>query len=218
MKKFLAVATLCALSACEGGDDKHITRALAEKTFTTRIYNYTHYDLYSIAYKDASLPFDVGNAADGGSVFFRNASTRDMDDGSQVSYGSDTCCLIWNKPTDKPLRVRVVWSVVHDLDAFDGPSSKGSDERSYRRAGPGNRWCEAIVDIAPAPRSVLPDTVIFHFFADGSVQAQLGTHTTGLPLPSAQVRKQAGKLPIGEFCKREIDNPYYGIPRAPHSE
>lgn len=141
-----------------------------------------------------------------------------MDNGKEVSYGSDTCCLIWDKPTDKPLKVRVVWSVVHDLDAFDGKASKDIDERNFKRAGPGNRWCEAIVDIVPLGGTMPPDTVIFHFLPDGTVQAHLGTNQSGTPLPSALVARHASPLPQGEFCKREIDNPYFGIPRTPHRE
>ena len=157
-------------------------------------------------------------APSGGSVFFRNSSKRELDNGDQVSVSSDNCCLIWDQSIDKPLRVRVVWSVVFDMTYHNGKSSVEYDERTSKMSSPGSRWCQAIVDILPAKGPERPTMVFFHFFTDGTVHAQLGTFKTDAPLPAAQVKLHSARLPQGQFCKQEIENPFYGIPRTPHME
>jgi hypothetical protein len=191
---------------------------LDETTFTTTAYNYTKYDIFSILYKDVSVPFDVENAANGGSVFFRNAGKKLLDNGQEVAGGGDTCCLIWNKETDKPLKIKVVWSVIYDLDSFDGKLSDQRDKRSLKGRGRGSAWCEAVVEVQPADRDLKADRVILHFLVDGTVQATLATFQTEKPLSSSLVEQHAVVLPEGQFCKNEIDNPFFGIPRAPHRE
>ena len=75
-----------------------------------------------------------------------------------------------------------------------------------------------MVDILPATGPDRPDTVLLHFLADGTVQARLGTFKTDVPLAAAEVKSHATRLPQGQFCRQEIENPFYGIPRKPHLE
>jgi hypothetical protein len=220
MKKLIfTVFSLLILAGCNSKkEEARVQQELREKTFTTTSYNYTPYDIYSIAFKEISLPFKVDEAPSGGSVFFRDASQAKLDNGEKVSFSGGNCCFIWDRPIDKPLRVRIVWSVVYDTSYHDGKSSVNYDERASKQSAPGSRWCQATVDIHPSVGTDRPTTVFLHFLADGSVQAQLGTFKTGGPLTSKQVKLHSTRLPPGQFCKQEIDNPFYGIPRAPHRE
>lgn len=207
------------LTACNSKEkESPLQKALLDKTFTATSYNYTPYDIYSIAFKQASLPFKIDEAPSGGSIFFRDANIREMDNGEEVNFSSDSCCLIWDSSTDKPLRIRVVWSVVYDTTYYDGKSTISYDERTSKQSAPGSRWCQAIVDILPAAGSDHPTTVFFHFLTDGSVQARLGTFKTGEPLTAKEVALHSARLPPGQFCRQEIQNPFYGIPRQPHRE
>ena len=220
MKKLTSIV-LCIfiLAGCNSREkEERLQQALSEKTFTTTSYNYTPYDIYSIAFKGISLPFNIDEAPSGGSIFFRDASEADMDNGEKVSFSSGNCCFIWDGPVDKPLRVRVVWSVVFDTSYHDGKSSADYDERTSRQSSPGSRWCQATVDILPAKGPERPSIVLFHFLADGTVQAHLGTFKTQSPLTAEQVKRHATRLPQGQFCKQEIENPFFGIPRTPHRE
>lgn len=218
-KILLALASLFLLLGCDlkAWEAKRIEE-LDKRTFTSTAFNYTQFDIYSILYKDASVKFDVNNAVDGGSVFFRMSSNVELDNGTNAAMGGNTCCLIWGEPTDKPLRVRVVWSVIYDLDDFDGKSSDQRDPRSIRGRGRGNTWCEAFVDILPAKTNVPADSVVFHFLADGTVQAQLDKSPAEKPLASLEVAKHSTPLAEGQICRREIDNPFYNVPRTPHRE
>jgi hypothetical protein len=220
MKKSIFIAlSIFILVACNSKEkEERMQQELSEKTFTATSYNYTPYDLYYITFKEISLPFKIDEAPSGGSVFFRNSSKRELDNGDQVSVSSDNCCLIWDQSIDKPLRVRVVWSVVFDMTYHNGKSSVEYDERTSKMSSPGSRWCQATVDILPAKGPERPTMVFFHFFTDGTVQAQLGTFKTDAPLPAAQVKLYSARLPQGQFCKQEIENPFYGIPRTPHME
>jgi len=196
----------------------HQLDELRKTTFTTTSYNYTEFDIYNISYKDASVPFDILDSVDGGSIFFRNSNKFTLDNGERVTGGGETCCLIWSKPTDKPLRIRVVWSVIYDLESFDGKLNDRRDKRSFKSRGRGSAWCEAIIDVVPARENVQADKVIFHFLPDGEVYAQLGTLQTEKPLPSAFLAKHRAPLSEGQFCRTEINNPFYNVPRAPHRE
>lgn len=220
MKKIILILlSLSMLAACNAREkDDRLQKELSEQTFTTTSYNYTPYDLYSIAYKEISLPFNIDDAPSGGSIFFRDASERTLDNGEKVAVSSGNCCLSWDRPLDKPLRVRVVWSVVFDTRYHDGKSSMSYDERTSRQSSPGSRWCQAMVDILPATGPDRPTTVLLHFLADGTVQARLGTFTTDTPLAGAAVKLHATRLPQGQFCRQEIENPFYAIPRKPHLE
>jgi len=160
----------------------------------------------------------VENATNGGSVFFRNSGKTLLDNGQEVAGGGDTCCLIWNKATDKPLKIKVVWSVIYDLDSFDGKLSDRRDIRSLKGRERGSAWCEAIVDVQPAEIDLKADRVILHFLVDGTVKATLANFQTEKPLSSSLVEQHTVVLPEGQFCKNEIDNPFFGIPRTPHRE
>lgn len=207
------------LVGCDSKEaEARLQKEIISKTFTTTSYNYTKYDLYSIAFKDIVLPFNIDNAPSGGSVFFRDASQVNLDNGEKVSFSSGNCCFIWDRPIDKPIRVRVVWSVVYDTSFHDGKSSESYDQRTSKQGAPGSRWCQAIVDIRPSEASERPNMVFFHFLGDGSVQARLGTLETGGVLPSSEVKLHSSGLPPGTYCKQEIINPFYGIPRTPHRE
>lgn len=220
MKKLVFIACFLMINAgCNAEkEDAQAQQALSDKTFTTTSYNYTPYDIYSIVFKDISLPFKIDDAPSGGSVFFRDASQATLDNGNKVSFSSGNCCFIWDRPIDQPLRVRVVWSVVYDTSYHDGKSSITYDERLSKQAAPGSRWCEASVDILPATGRDRPTTVFLHFLADGSVQARLGTFSTGGPLSADEIKRHSTRLPAGKFCKKEIDNPFYGTSRPPHRE
>lgn len=220
MKKLVFIVfSLMILAGCNGQkEDAREQQELSEKTFTTTSYNYTPYDIYSIAFKESSLPFKIDEAPSGGSVFFRDASQATLDNGDKVSFSEGSCCFIWDRPIDQPLRVRVVWSVVYDTSYHDGKSSIAYDERLSKQSAPGSRWCEASIDILPAIGPERPTTVFLHFLADGSVQARLGTFGTGGPLSTDEIKRHSARLPPGKFCKKEIDNPFYGIPRPPHRE
>lgn len=220
MKNFFI--TLCGLFILLGCDSKEKEarrlEELRKTTFTTTAYNYTKFNLYNIMYKDASVRFDIDDAADGGSVFFRGRNKVNLDNGREIPSSGDACCVIWSKPTDRPLRIRVVWSVIYDLDAFDGKLDDRRDKRSFKDRGRGSAWCEAVVDVAPASADVQADRVVFHFLADGTIRANLESFASMQPLSAALVKQHATTLPEGEYCKREIDNPFYGIPRKPHRE
>lgn len=218
MKKItFIVIFIFIFSGCNSKEkEDRLQQELIAKTFTTTSYNYTPYNLYSIAFKEISRPFKMDDAPSGGSVFFRNSSSAELDNGDRVAFSSDNCCFIWDKPIDKPLRVKVIWSVIFDLQSFDGHTSY--DDRTSKESAPGSRWCEAIVDILPATGPERPTTVFFHFFSDGTVQAKMGTFKTGAPLNAEQVKLHSARLPQGQFCKQEIENPFYGIPRKPHRE
>ncbi|PJC98431.1 hypothetical protein GQ37_012210 [Janthinobacterium sp. BJB1] len=220
MKKIiLIILSLFILAACNAREkEERLQKELSEQTFTTTSYNYTPYDLYAIAFKEISLPFNIDDAPSGGSVFFRDASEGRLDNGEKVAFSSGNCCLSWDRPVDKPLRVRVVWSVVFDMRYHDGQSSISYDERTSRQGSPGSRWCQAIVDILPSTGPDRPTSVLLHFLADGTVQARLGTFKTAAPLAAAEVKLHATRLPQGQFCRQEIENPFYGIPRKPHRE
>lgn len=182
------------------------------RTFTTKSYNYTPYQLYYIAFKDVSLPFKIDEAPSGGSIFYRSGNKDRMDNGEKVSFSEGNCCFIWDGAIDQPRRVRVVWSVVYD----ESRVGEGDyDQRKSRKSAPGSQWCQAIVDILPASGAERPSIVFLHFLNDGSVQANLGTFKSGSPLPSAQVKLHSDPLPQGQYCKQEIENPFYGIPRKP---
>ena len=220
MKKIiLIVFSIFMLIGCDSEEkETRLQKELNDKTFTTTSYNYTRYDLYSIAFKEISRPFKMDDAPSGGSIFFRNSSNAELDNGTRVAFSSDNCCFIWDKPINQPLRVKVVWSVVFDLDAFDRHTNYEYDERTSRGSAPGSRWCQAIVDILPASGSERPTTVFFHFLNDGTVQARMGTFKTGSPLTAELVSLHSTPLPRGQFCRQEIENPFYGIPRKPHRE
>jgi hypothetical protein len=220
MKNFIYMLVVSYfLMGCTSKEEEALRlEKLTESTFTTTLYNYTKFDLFSILYKDVAVPFDIEDAANGGSVFFRNSGRVLMDNNQEVAGGGDTCCLIWNKSTDKPLKIKVVWSVIYDLDSFDGKLSDKRDKRSFKGRGRGSAWCEAVVKVNPAEADFKADRVILHFLVDGTVQAELATLQTEKPLPSSLVEKHSTPLPEGQFCKNEIDNPFYGIPRAPHRE
>ena len=220
MKKIILLfAGIFSLIGCESKEEE--ARRQEERrrtTFTTTIYNYTKFDLFNVMYKVASIPFDVETAVNGGSVFFRNSDKVSMDNGQEVAGGGDTCCLIWSEATDRPLKIRVIWSVVYDLDYFDGKLGDKRDTRSFKGRGGGSTWCEAIVDVQPANSNVKADKVVLHFLADGTIKAELATFQSQKPLPYTYVKRHAVPLPEGQFCKNEIDNPLYGIPRTPHRE
>lgn len=206
-----------------GGCDFKIKDALFgnhsdEKTFTAKAYNYTPHDLYSIVFKEVSLPLKIDEAPGADSVFNLNSGREQLDDGSEVKVGGESCCLIWNTPVDKPLRIRVVWSVIFDLRAFNAKPDNGYDREKSRHSAPGSSWCEAVIDVPPAIPGEKPDRAYFHFLPDGTVQARLGEFKNAMPLPSTEVKKHATPLPPGQFCKQEIENPYFGIPRKPHRE
>ncbi|WP_082491657.1 DUF3304 domain-containing protein [Duganella sp. Leaf126] len=218
--KFIIIAFfyVIALSACNSkAKEERLIKKMNEKTFTAISYNYTKYDLYGIAFKDVSLPFNIDEAPSGGSVFFHNSSKMNLDSGQTIYFG-EGCCFIWDLPVDKPIRVRVVWNVVYDTFYYDGKSSLYYDERTSKESAPGTRWCQAIVDIQPSTESIRPTTVFLHFLPDGSVQARLGKSQLDAVLNSEQVKLHSNPLPPHQFCKQEIENPFYGIPRRPHME
>lgn len=97
---------------------------------------------------------------------------------------------------------------------------EGYDQRTSKKTAPGTRWCQAIIDIAPAPSPSpeRPSIVVLHFFNDGYVQANLGTFKTSRPLLSEEAKLHSAPLPEGKYCRQEVENPFYGIPIKPHME
>lgn len=221
MKKiFVVILSLILLAACNAKEkEERIQTELGAKTFVTTSFNYTQFGLYSINFKKTSLPFKINEAASGGSIFSRATSSKvTLQSGEKINYTTSNCCFIWDEPLDKPMQVRVVWSVVFDSAYHDGKSTVTYDERTSRESAPGSRWCEAIVSIIPSKSVEPPDTVVFHFLKDGTVQAQLATFLTEAPLDMRQIREHSTSPPSGQYCKQEIANPYYGVPNAPHRE
>ena len=164
-KLTLWMISLALLSACDAMErDGPLRARLAEATFTTTSYNYTPYGLYSIAFKASGRPFNIDEAASGGSVLLRDASLATLDTGDKIPFTSGNCCIIWDRPLDQPLRVKVVWNVVIDPDYYDGKSSVDYDERTSTESAPGTRWCEAVIDIAPSKDAARPDAVVLDFF------------------------------------------------------
>jgi hypothetical protein len=220
MKKITSMSfCILILVGCNSkANNEKFQKDLSEKTFTTTSYNYTKYNLYSIAFKEISRPLRIDKAPSGGSVFFRNSSNLKLDNGDNVTYSSDNCCFIWGKPLEKPMRVKVVWSVVFDLSSFDGYNRDEYDAKNSKMSAPGSRWCQAIVDIMPTDGPERPTTVILHFLSDGTVQANMGTFKTAAPLSAEKIKSHSTPLPSGTFCAQEIENPFYGIAREPHRE
>jgi hypothetical protein len=220
MNKLLLLSLLTTLLAASNSqeDQAKAVKELNAKTYTATAFNYTPYDLFSIAFKDASKPFTIDDAPSAGSVFFDNSSKRKLDNGKEISVGRDSCCLTWDSSTTQPLVVRVVWSVIFDLAAYGKKGALGYNRETSRESAPGSRWCEQIVAIRPPDGADKPDEVFFHFLNDGTVQAQLGTYKTGLPLAGEALKAHATSLPPGQYCKKEIENPFFGVPRKPHME
>lgn len=214
-----AVSVILIFAGCNSKErEARLEQEQLDKTFTTTSYNYTPYELDFIAFKEISLPLKIDEAPYGGEVRASTASEMKLDNGEKIRYSSSNCCFIWGGPIDKPPRVRVVWKVIHNASYHDGEAGKEYDERASKKSAPGSRWCQAIVDIAPATGPERPKMVFLHFLADGTVQAQLGTFLSAKPLSSEQVKLHSVPLPEGQVCKQEIENPFYGIPRTPHRE
>ncbi|WP_164557802.1 DUF3304 domain-containing protein [Massilia atriviolacea] len=188
------------------------------KTFTTTSYNYTPYELDLISFKEFSLPFNIDDAPSGGSVRVDTASEMKLDNGEKIRYSSSNCCFMWSSPIDKPLRIRVVWKVIHNASYHDGEAGAEYDMRSSRKSAPGSRWCQAVVDVAPYTGPDRPKMLFLHFLPDGSVQAQLGTFLSAKPFSAEQVKLHSTPLAVGQICRQEIENPFYGLPRTPHRE
>ncbi|MQA18162.1 DUF3304 domain-containing protein [Rugamonas sp. FT103W] len=220
--KFIAVilsfTIALLLTACkpQGSPGDSAAETLAN-TMTTSSYNYTTHNLYDISFKDATLPFNVADAARAGSVFFRNSSRALLDGGEQYRFAFADCCFIWDKHLPAPTKLRVVWNVVYDLDLFEGESGKHYDDRASKEPAPGTRWCSAMVEV-PGPAPVTADNLSLHFLPDGTVIGSYGKASAPAPLSSAQVLAHAAPMPKGQYCKQEITNPWFGIPRAPHKE
>lgn len=210
--------TLIVLGGCQSKEkEAALIKGYVEKTFTATSYNYTQYSLFGVSFKLATYPFKADEAAGGGTVFPGTADTVALDNGQNINFSAGNCCFIWDQPLNKPVSIRVVWSVVYDFDLFNGESSKGYDDRTSKASQPGSRWCQALVDIPAYVGTQRPNTLYFHFLPDGTVQAELGTFSVP-PLSSNVVRQHGVNLSHPQFCKQEIENPWYGIPRQPHRE
>lgn len=206
-----------ALGGCRSKEQETaLVNDYVKKTFTATSYNYTPHGLFGIRFKVASVPFRIDETAGGGTVFPATADTVALDDGRLINFSAGNCCFTWDRPLAKPVLIRVVWSVVYDLDLFNGESSKNYDDRTSKISQPGSRWCEALVEIPAYAGTQRPDTVFFHFLPDGSVQAELGTAIQ--PLSADAVRQHSTTLARPQYCKQEIENPWRGVPRQPHRE
>ncbi len=186
-------------------------------TMTTSTYNYTSHNLYDISFRDATLPFDIAGAARAGSVFFRNSDSAPLEGGEKYQFSFADCCFMWDKRVSAPTKLRLVWSVVYDLDLFEGESGKNYNDRTSKDTAPGSRWCTAVVEVQ-GPVPVTADNLSLHFLKDGMVIGSYGKAQAPAPLSPAQVREHAAPLPKGQYCKQEIANPWFGIPRTPHRE
>ncbi|MQA36787.1 DUF3304 domain-containing protein [Rugamonas aquatica] len=198
------------LTACNSRDD-------LSGTMTTSSYNYTAHNLYNISFKDAAQVFDVAGAVRAGSVFFRNSSSALLDGGEKYQFSFADCCFMRDKHLRAPTKLKLVWNVVYDLDLFEGESGRNYDERANKGAAPGSRWCSAVIDV-PGPAPVDADNLSLHFLPDGTVVGSYGKAQSPAPLTSAQVHAHATPMPKGQYCKQEIANPWFGIPRTPHRE
>lgn len=215
-KRWVWCALLILLGCDASENGVNWRRQELERTMNTSVYNYTGHNLTEVRFKLASLPFKIQDAAAAGSVYLRNASKIKMDNGQSVFYSSRDCCFYWDKNTRENVSFRVVWQVVYDLSLFEGESGN-FDHRTSKQAAPGSRWCEAIVPIrGPYPEQA--DNLVLHFLRDGTVEALLGDGKDEKPLSSAEVASHAAQLPKGQYCLKEIENPWFGIPRKPHVE
>lgn len=214
--KSLVWAILLILGGCDSQDKSVQWRSeQLARTFNTSAYNYTENNIADIRFKLADLPFRIEDAASADSVYFRNASKTKLDDGQPVFYSPASCCFYWDKKTSKA-SLKIVWQVVYDLSLFEGESGQ-FDHRTSKQAAPGSRWCEAIVPIRePYPKEA--DNLRLHFLRDGSVVALLGDVKDDQPLSSSEVAQHSAALAKGRYCLKEVDNPWYGIPRKPHRE
>ena len=216
MKRLFIFALILMASGCNAGDDA-ASKDSVEKTLSVDTYNYTKYELYYISFGDVKKKFVIDQAGYAPSVFFRNAGFVELGDGSKASYATGECCIVWNVTSKNPVKLKVVWNLVYDLAAFD---RRGYDERTMRESEPGTVWCEALVEVRQ-PHPEKPWHLIFHFFPDGTVAAHLsaeGDLKSDGPLPLEEIKKHATPLPAGQYCLKQIDNPWYGIPRKPHME
>ncbi|ELX08955.1 hypothetical protein Jab_2c10130 [Janthinobacterium sp. HH01] len=206
----LSVFWVFLLTACN-------SRGELSGTMTTSSYNYTTHNLYDISLKDATQAFDVAAAPRAGSVFFRNSSSALLDGGEKYQFSFADCCFMRDKHLRAPTKLRLVWSVVYDLDLFEGESGRDYDDRANKGAAPGSRWCSAVIDV-PGPAPADADNLSLHFLPDGTVIGSYGKAQAPAPLTSAQVRAHATPMPKGQYCKQETTNPWFGIPRTPHRE
>lgn len=209
---------MIALGGCQAKEkEAALIKEYVEKTFTATSYNYTQYGLFNVRFKLATSAFKADEAASGGTVFPGTADTVVLDDGRKINFSAGNCCFVWDQALNKPVSMRVVWSVVSDFDLFNGESSKDYDERASKASQPGSRWCQALVEIPAYAGTQRPDTLYFHFLPDGTVRAEFGTSSVP-PLSSKVLRQHGTDLPRPQLCKQEIENPWYGIPRQPHRE
>lgn len=206
--------SLFAFASCDAKEkEARLKQEKLDRTFTTMSYNYTPHQLYSIAFKDVTLPFKIDEAPSGGSVFYRSDNKEKMDNGEKVSFSEGNCCFMWDGPVNQSRRVRVVWNVVYD-NTEEG--MEVYDHRTSDKAAPGTRWCQAIVDIVPGKGPDRPSIVVLHFLNDGSVQANLATFKASRPLAAAEVKLHSAPLAKEQYCKEEIKNPFYDLPRRSH--
>ena len=214
----LAVSSMGILTACNSKKNQDaLAGEEAGKMMTTSSYNYTGHNLYDISFKDAAVPFDVAGAARAGSVFLRNSDSALLDDGGKYHFSFSDCCFMWDKRLPAPTKLRVVWSVVFDLDLFEGESGRAYDDRASRSPAPGSRWCTAVVEvIGPVPTTA--DNFSLHFLNDGTVVGNYGRAQAPMPLSITQLNKHAEAMPKRQYCRQETTNPWFGIPRTPHRE
>ena len=216
MKRLFIFALILMAAGCNAGDNTG-SQDSVEKILSVDTYNYTKYELHLIDFVNVKKKFVIDQAGGAPSVFFLNAGFVELGDGSKASYATGGCCIVWNIPLNEPTKFKVVWNLIYDLAAFE---RRDGDDRATKQSAPGTVWCEAIVEVRQ-PHPEKPWHLIFHFFADGTVAAHLsaeGNLRSDGPLPLEEIKKHAAPLPAGQYCLKQIDNPWYGIPRKPHME
>lgn len=164
------------------------------KPLDTSFFNYTPYKyIYGISFMDVEKPFRYDRAA------------------------GTSCCFLWNTKQTKPITLRVIWAIVFDRAQHDAANY---DPYTSKESPPGTRWCEAIVQIQQ-PYPANPGELILELFPDGEMKAHFSSVSdppeASMPLSEEQYRDLL-RLPEGQYCRKEIPNPMYGLERPKHRE
>jgi hypothetical protein len=112
----------------------------------------------------------------------------------------------WSKKQKPPVSIKVWWKIVFDEKLHN--LERGYDPKISKNAAPGAVWCEAIVKLnEPFPAN--PRHLNLHFFPDGHIEATVVE--SSVPIVEDEEKSKLPRLPVGKYCEKTIDNPWYGV-------